>query len=424
MTEDIPDMLSAQNCADSDFVKGLRAHGLLRDEDLPKVHAFRQAFPQRGDKELTEFLVSQKALTRFQADAVLEGNPADLVLSLFVLTDVLGSGSMGTVYKARSTKMDGWFALKVVPRRNVVTFNTIAEKVKALADIRHPRVSALVHLGAAGERVYLAWPYLEGGEKLDAWVTKQGKLTPRQATGVALQIAAGLQPYHEAGLFHGLLKPSDVVIGDDRRVRILDFGVGFLLTSERGKSLLDTMTNTRALARGVDCASPESLANPLDRSPAGDQYSLGCVLFYCLTGQFPFPEKNPVKKMLAHQFEEPPALRELAPEVSPRLAAVVQRLMRKAPAERYENTAEAVKALQAASSTRPMAVPAVETRKVVPETTRPVAPSKADAPAAKPPAAKPSAAQARRRAVSWVGVGVAAGVLAGAVLGWLLMHLF
>jgi serine/threonine-protein kinase len=410
-------MLSAQRCANTDFVKGLRAYGLLRDEDLPKVDAYRKAFPQRGNKELTEFLVGQKVLSRFQADTLLEGNPAELMLSQFVLTDVLGSGSMGTVYKARSTKVEGWFALKVVPRRNVVTLNSIAEKVKALAEIRHPRVSALVHLGATGERVYLAWPYLEGGEKLDAWVERQGKLSPRQATGVALQIASGLQPYHEHGLFHGLLKPSDVVIGADKRVRILDFGVGFLLTCERGKSLLDTMTNTRALARGVDCASPESLADPLNRTPAGDQYSLGCVLYYCLTGQFPFPEKNPVKKMLAHQFEEPQPVRELAPEVSPRLAAVVQRLMRKDPAERYESTAEAVKALQLASTSRPAPLPA-ETRRVAGAPTRTVTPS------AKPDGAEKSGGGKGPLSPTWVGVGVAGGVLAGATLGWLLLRMF
>jgi serine/threonine-protein kinase len=409
-------MATAQRRAGADFVKGLRAYGLLRDEDLPKAHAYRQAFPLRGDRQLTEFLVGQKALTRFQADKVLEGRPDELVLSQFVLTDVLGAGSMGTVYKARSTKVEGFFALKVIPRRNVVTLHSIAEKVKALADIRHPRVSALVHLGAAGERVYLAWPYLDGGEKLDGWVTRQGKLSARQATGVALQIASGLQPYHEQGLFHGLLKPSDVVIGADKRVRILDFGVGFLLTCERGKSLLDTMTNTRALARGVDCASPESLVDPLDRTPAGDQYSLGCVLYYCLTGQYPFPEKNPVKKMLAHQFEEPQPLRELAPEAPPRLAAVVQRLMRKTPAERYESTAEVVKALQAASGARP-AAPAGETRRVAAEATRPVAPSrKAAGPEAERPAGRGP------RAATWLGLG-AGSLLAGAALGWLATRL-
>src|SRR5262249_41664183 len=181
-----------------------------------------------------------------------------------------------------------------------------------------PRSGTYVPVGARPDRVSMVWPFLEGGEKLDALVKRQGNLPPRQAAQVALQVASGLQAYHAHGLFHGLLKPSDILIGTDRRVRILDFGVGFLLTCERGKSLLDTTTNGKALTRGLDCASPESIEDPLNRTVFGDQYSLGCILYFCLTGQFPFPDDNPVKKMLGHQFEEPTGVRELAPEVSPK----------------------------------------------------------------------------------------------------------
>ncbi|HKB41744.1 MAG TPA: serine/threonine-protein kinase [Gemmataceae bacterium] len=332
------------------FVTQLQETKMVRLEDLSKVSAYVKAFPQRGEAELAKFLVEQKILTQFQADAALEGTARDLVLSQFTLVDILGVGSMGTVYKARSTSRDAWFAIKVVPRRNAVGLGSIAEKVKLLKDIRHPRVSALVHIGAQGERVYLAWPYLEGGERLDQFVQRQGKLTPRQAVQIALQIASGLQAYHQHGLFHGLLKPSDIVIGSDKRVRILDFGVGFLLASERGKSLLDTMTNTRTLARGVDCASPESLMNPLDRTPLGDQYSLGCILYYCLAGRFPFPYENPVKKMLAHQAEKPQNIRELNRDVTPKLAAILEWMTAKKPEDRFASTDEVVQALQALSS--------------------------------------------------------------------------
>jgi serine/threonine-protein kinase len=337
--------------ASSPLVNELQECQLIAPEHLGPIKAFLQSSNPREPSEVGDFLVRQGILTRFQADIALEERVKDLVLSQFILLEEIGSGSMGVVYKARSTKGDGLFALKIVPRRNVVSLNAIAEKVKALRDIRHPRVSTLVHLGAQGERMYLAWPLIEGGEKLDAFVRRQGKLGTRQAIQIGVQIASGLQPYHEHGLFHGLLKPSDVLIGADRRVRILDFGVGFLLTSERGKSLLDTMTNTRALARGLDCTSPESVMNPLDRTPAGDQYSLGCILYFCLTGQFPFPHDNPVKKMLGHQFEAPKPLRELNPQVNSRLAAIVERLMAKAPEDRYENIGEAVRELQGLTQT-------------------------------------------------------------------------
>jgi serine/threonine-protein kinase len=311
-----------------------------------QVAAYARAFPRRGAEELAEYLVAQKVLTRFQAETALEGRASSLVLAGYTLAEVIGAGSMGTVYKARSAKDDNWYAVKIVPRRNVMSLSTIGEKVRAFKQVRHPRVSALMQIGASGDRVYLVWPFLEGGEKLDALVRRQGKLPPRQSAQVLLQVASGLQAYHEHGLFHGLLKPTDIVIGADRRVRVLDFGVGFLLTSERGKSLLDTMTNTKTLTRGLDCASPESILDPLDRTCAGDQYSLGCILYFCLTGQFPFPGANPVKKMVAHQTEEPTPIRDLSPDVPHKLCAVVSRLMRKAPEDRYDSLGDLVKELQ------------------------------------------------------------------------------
>src|SRR5215471_11000269 len=102
------------------FVTQLQETKMVRLEDLSKVSAYIKAFPQRGEAELAKFLVEQKVLTQFQADAALEGTARNLVLSQFILIDILGVGSMGTVYKARSTNRDAWFAIKVVPRRNAV----------------------------------------------------------------------------------------------------------------------------------------------------------------------------------------------------------------------------------------------------------------------------------------------------------------
>src|SRR5262249_16601955 len=235
---------------------------------------------------------------------------------------------------------------------------SISEKIEALKQVRHPRASALVHVGASGDRAYMVWPMLEGGEKLDALVKKHERLAPRLAAQIVLQIASGLQAYHEHDLFHGLLKPSDVLIGTDRRVRLLDFGVGFLLTCDRGKALLDTMTNSKALARGLDCASPEAIMDPLNRTVVGDQYSLGCILHYCLAGHYPFTEANPVKKMLAHQSQEPTPIRHIVPEGPATLAAIVHRLLRKQPEERYNCIGDLIADLQSvpADSKRPATV--------------------------------------------------------------------
>jgi serine/threonine-protein kinase len=426
--------------------------GLIPAAGLERARAFRKAFPGRGSDGLVTYLVEQKFLTRFQADILARGEGAKLVLPSFTLVDVIGSGSMGTVYRARGNKDGAWYAVKIVPRRNVINLNTIAQKIKALEQVRHPRVSALVHVGAQGDRVYMAWPLLEGGEKLDTIITRQGRLPPRQAAQVALQIGMGLQAYHEHDLFHGLLKPNDILIGTDRRVRILDFGVGFLLTCERGKSLLDTTTNNKALARGIDCASPESIMDPLNRTAAGDQYSLGCILYYCLAGRYPFEDVNPVKKMLAHQFSEPTPIEDLVPECPPLLVQVLERLMRKQPEERFADISEAVSELQAVTSDTRPPVPLPAAQRKLPSTPIPApavvpsapratmkqpapAPQAAQKPAAQKPAAQKPAAQkpaaqkkAKPAASSSKGVGkwlTVVAVFAGAAVGvvtWLLMR--
>ena len=118
---------------------------------------------------------------------------------------------------------------------------------------------------------YLVWPLVEG-EPLEAVVQRQGKLPPDMAALYALQVASGLGACHGAGVFHGLLKPSNIMIGSDQQARILDFGIGSLLAENEGESLVDTMSTANTLTSGLDCASPESIMEPTNRTPAGDQY--------------------------------------------------------------------------------------------------------------------------------------------------------
>jgi serine/threonine-protein kinase len=143
-----------------------------------------------------------------------------------------------------------------------------------------------------------------------------------------------------------LIKPSNILIGSDGQARILDFGIGSLLAENEGESLVDTMSTANTLTSGLDCASPESIMEPTNRTLAGDQYSFGCVLYYCLTGQYPFGDGTAVEKMMAHQFKQPTPLRELARHVPEDLVTVVDRLMQKSPDARYAGVDELVEALQ------------------------------------------------------------------------------
>jgi serine/threonine protein kinase len=151
---------------------------------------------------------------------------------------------------------------------------------------------------------------------------------------------------HQLGLYHGLLKPSNLLIDHDGRLRLLDCGIGCLLGHSPDESMVDTMSTANAIVAGLDCASPERIADPKEVTPLGDQYSLGCVMYYLLTGRFPFPGKAAVEKMVGHQLKQATPVRELEPTIPEELAEVVARLMQKDPAARYPSCLEVVEALR------------------------------------------------------------------------------
>ena len=111
-----------------------------------------------------------------------------------------------------------------------------------------------VDVGTAGSMHYLAWPFVEG-DGIDKFVKAQGKLKPGLAAYYALQVAEALDVCHQQALFHGLLKPSNLMVSNNHQIYILDFGIGYLLAETEGESLVDTMSTANSVASGLDCAS-------------------------------------------------------------------------------------------------------------------------------------------------------------------------
>jgi serine/threonine protein kinase len=328
------------------FVWDLRRSNLLDRGQLDQVVGeFLEKNPRAEPPALAEFLVQQNILTKFQADRLLQGKTQGFVLGPFTLMDVLGSGSMGTVYKALCKNDQQWYAVKVLPRRSMWNVRIARRKVRVFEQCKHPAVVPFVDVGTSGGMHYLAWPLVEG-ETLDKLVSREGKVHPAHAAFYASQVAEGLDICHQQGLFHGLLKPSNLIVGADQQVRILDFGIGSLLAETEGESLVDTMSTASSLASGLDCASPESIMDPTNLTPIGDQYSLGCVLYFCLAGEYPFPGGTAAEKMMAHQFQQPKPIREIVPELPAGLVAVVERLMQKAPEARFGTCGEVIDALR------------------------------------------------------------------------------
>jgi serine/threonine-protein kinase len=341
------------------FVWDLRRSGLIDRGQLDSiVSEFLKKNPRAEAPALAEYLVHQGTLTAFQAERVLNGKSQGLVLGPYVLLDAIGSGSMGQVYKATSKNDNVLYAVKVLPRRSMWNVRLARRQVRSFGGFSHAAVVPFVDVGTAGGLHYLVWPLVDG-TTLEELVQQSGRLAPNLAAHYGMHIAQGLNVSHENNLFHGLVKPSNIMVGPDNQARILDFGIGSLLVENEGESLVDTMSTANTLTSGLDCASPECIMEPTNRTPAGDQYSLGCVLYFCLTGQVPFPEGSAVEKMMAHQTKEPAPIRQFAPEVPEGLAAVVNKLMAKLPEARYGGCDQVVEALEAfAGDARPVAAAA------------------------------------------------------------------
>ena len=374
------------------FIYELRRSNLIERGQLDQVlEDFLRRNPRAEPNSLADHLISQGILTRFQADRVIAGKTQGLVLGPYVLSDAVGSGSMGTVHKAQSKNDGNNYAVKVLPRRSMWNVRLARRQVRSFGAFSHPTVVPFVDVGTSGGLHYLVWSFAQG-EPLEGLVQRAGRLDYGSAAFVIWQVASGLALAHQNGLFHGLIKPSNVMITPDGQIRILDFGIGSLLAENEGESLVDTMSTANTLTSGLDCSSPESIMEPTNRTPAGDQYSLGCVLYHCLTGRYPFPDGSAVEKMMAHQFKQPASVKELAPETPDELVAVLEKLMQKKPEDRFHGADDVAEAL---SHVAPRTAPALLLNGSAPQAS--AANSKKGLSGVRPMVMPPPAAQAPSR---------------------------
>jgi serine/threonine protein kinase len=327
------------------FVWELRRSNIFEPGPLDQlIRQFLTNSPRREPPALAEFLIHEGVLTQFQAERILQGRTHGLVLGPYVLMDSVGTGSMGTVYKAKNRNDSQWYVVKVLPWRGMWNVRQAKRKLRKFQECAHPAVVPLVDIATSSGTHHLVWTYVTG-EALDQIVQREGKLKAAVAASYLVQIAEGLGTVHKKGLFHGLLKPSNILINSAQHVHILDFGIGSIMAQKEGESMVDTMSTANTIMSALDCASPESVVEPTNLTAAGDQYSLGCVLYYCLTGQLPF-EGTAADKLVAHQFKQPKPIQELAADVPRELIAITERLMQKAPEARYSDTSEVIEALR------------------------------------------------------------------------------
>ncbi|MGL6095122.1 MAG: serine/threonine-protein kinase [Fimbriiglobus sp.] len=375
------------------FLRELTDSRLVDPAELtPLVDRFRTEVGGDDAEKLADFLVRAGLLNRFQADRALAGDANTLVLGPYRVVAPLGAGGMGAVFRAVGRADGKAYAVKVLPLRSMWNVHVAKRQLAAFAALPpNPAVIPLVAIDTAGGSHYLVWPFADG-VSLDRLAERLAPFPPADAARMTADAADGLAVCHRHGIVHGLLKPSNLLFDPDGRVRLLDLGVGAILCENLSddETMFDTISTANAAGGMMDCSAPETLADPTNRTPAGDAYSLGCVLYFLLTGQYPFPDGNTVDKILAHQTREPAPVKERNPASPPALADIISRLMRKSPAARPPDLAAVAAALRGLASPAVVSPIAAQQNGSLPKPPPPVPPSPPPATAAPiPPPYRP-----------------------------------
>jgi eukaryotic-like serine/threonine-protein kinase len=254
--------------------------------------------------------------------------PAQLLAERYEVEREVGSGGMACVYLARDTLLERRVALKVLDARHAgdpAYVERFRAEARAAARLQHPNVVGVIDRGEDGGREFIVYEYVEG-ESLKELVARDGPFTPERAARVGLDVARALAHAHEQGLVHRDVKPHNVLVGEDGRARVTDFGIARTLEGP------DHTESGTILGTGSYVAPEQAQGERV--GPPADVYSLGIVLYELLAGEPPFRGSSFVETAVRHVNEAPPDVRERRPDVPPRLAELVGRCLGKNPAER------------------------------------------------------------------------------------------
>ena len=293
-------------------------------------------------------------------------------LGPYEIQSPLGAGGMGEVYRARDSRLDRTVALKILP----AAFSTDPDRLhrfqheaKILSALNHPNVLAMYDVGEQNGVNFLVSEFLEGQSLRDTLAA--GTLSRRKIIEYALDVAKGLAAAHEKGIMHRDVKPDNVFIARDDRVKVLDFGLAKQVADVASHDS-DTMTGAVPTIPGtvmgtVGYMSPEQVRGlPLDHR--SDIFSFGAVLFEMASGNRAFRGDSSVETMNAILKEEVPELSDSGAHVSPGLDRIIRRCLEKKPERRFQSASDlafALDALSASSSpSQPVAAPRPSIKKV------------------------------------------------------------
>jgi serine/threonine-protein kinase len=257
------------------------------------------------------------------ADSVLLNNR-------YKLEDRLGSGGMATVYRAQDLMLERPIAIKVLRTdysKDPAFRERFRQEAKAAANLSHSNIVTVHDFGLDQNRLFIVMEHVPGST-IKELIEKRGRFTIERGIPLIVQACAGVGYAHRAGLVHCDVKPQNILVSPDQRVKVTDFGIARALASIHPDERTDTVWGS------PQYFSPEQAAGH-PPSPASDVYGLGVILYEMLTGQLPFTAQTSIELARLHRTADPKPPRILNPAISPDLERIILKVLSKEPSARY-----------------------------------------------------------------------------------------
>ena len=252
----------------------------------------------------------------------------------------LGGGGMAVVYKARDTLLNRRVTVKMLRSEYTSDEEFVSRfrrEAQAVAKLSHPNIVSVYDVGQEGDIHYIVMEYIEG-RNLKEIIKEQGKLPASRAANIAGHICDGLQDAHENGIIHRDIKPHNILVTDNGRVKVTDFGIAQMMSSV-------TVTDSSTIVGSVHYFSPEQ-AKGESAGVKSDIYSAGVVLYEMVTGKVPFEGETPIAVALKHIKSDPVPPAGINPDISPELERVILKAMQKDITMRYMNAGDMARDLR------------------------------------------------------------------------------
>lgn len=267
-----------------------------------------------------------------------------LLADRYEVGELLGAGGMARVHRGHDRVLDRPVAIKLLDPSSAGDSKFLAlfaREARSAAGLVHPNAVTVFDTGVDGENHFIVMELVEGGTLRDR-IMADGPMEPERARRSAVDIARALTAAHNLGLVHRDVKPGNVLIATDGRLKVADFGIAHAVEDE-------TTHGGEVLGTASYLAPEQARGEPT--TPASDVYSLGCVLYEMIAGHPPFTGDQPVAVAAKHLHQAPVPIQSLRPSVPPALAAVVERALRKSPDERFTDGGDLLAALEGAATT-------------------------------------------------------------------------